>query len=200
MKDQGLQSSRVVLVVTLDDLPVAPETMLERFWTAASANCWGAVSALGQRADLAARLEAVARTAPQRLHYPEDVVAAIRSWREVGGRAVLVALIKAIADSGRGSFLSVLKRMGSEHGPFSVPPEGYTLALGFPFSGKTAALMDRLDAIALDHGGRFYLAKDARMSAATLTRSDPRARAFAAMRAGAGLGQFRSSQSERPVL
>lgn len=91
MKEQGLQSARVVLVVTLDDLLVAPETMLESFWTAASANCWGALRALFRRADLAARLEGVTRTAPQRLHYREDVVAAIRSWREAGGRAVLVA-------------------------------------------------------------------------------------------------------------
>lgn len=112
----------------------------------------------------------------------------------------LTALIGAIAQSGEGSFLSVLKRMGAEDGPFSFPREGYTLALDFPFSETTAALMDRLDAITLDHGGRFYLAKDARMSAATLRRSDPRAAAFAAMRAEAGLTQFRSSQSERLSL
>lgn len=79
------------MVVTLDDLLVAPETMLESFWTAASANCWAALRALGRRAELTARLDTVARTAPQRLHYREDVVAAIRSWREAGGRAVLVA-------------------------------------------------------------------------------------------------------------
>lgn len=112
----------------------------------------------------------------------------------------LTALITAIAQSGEGSFLSVLKRMGAEDGPISFPQEGYTLALDFPFSEKTAALMDRLDAITLDHGGRFYLAKDARMSAATLRRSDPRAAAFAAMRAQSGLTRFRSSQSERLSL
>jgi FAD/FMN-containing dehydrogenase len=112
----------------------------------------------------------------------------------------LTALLEAIAASGQGSFLSVLKRMGAEHGPFSFPREGYTLALDFPFSEAAAALMDRLDAITLDHGGRFYLAKDSRMSAATLRRSDSRAESFAAMRAGAGLGQFRSSQSERLSL
>lgn len=114
--------------------------------------------------------------------------------------AGLTALLGAIAASGQGSFLSVLKRMGAAHGPFSFPMEGYTLALDFPFSEKTAALMERLDAITLDHGGRFYLAKDARMTAATLRRSDPRAEAFAAMRREEGLGNFRSSQSERLCL
>lgn len=91
MKEQGLQSQRVVLIVTLDDCLVAPTTLLERFWTAASANCWTALAALGHPAERAARLEAAARSVPQRLHYREDVVAAIRSWRENGGRAVLVA-------------------------------------------------------------------------------------------------------------
>jgi FAD/FMN-containing dehydrogenase len=112
----------------------------------------------------------------------------------------LTALLQAIAASGEGSFLSVLKRMGAESGPISFPREGYTLALDFPFSESTARLMDRLDAITLDHGGRFYLAKDARMAAATLRRSDPRAEAFAAMRRECSLGLFRSSQSERLCL
>jgi FAD/FMN-containing dehydrogenase len=112
----------------------------------------------------------------------------------------LTALLAAIANSGQGSFLSVLKRMGAAQGPFSFPMDGYTLALDFPFSDKAAALMERLDAITLGHGGRFYLAKDARMTAATLRRSDPRAEAFAAMRREAGLGHFRSSQSERLCL
>jgi 4-hydroxybenzoate polyprenyltransferase len=91
MKEQGLQSSRAVLIVTLDDCLVAPETMLESFWTAASANGWKALSVLGPGAGRAARLESVARTAPQRLHYREDVITAIQSWREAGGRAVLIA-------------------------------------------------------------------------------------------------------------
>lgn len=91
MKEQGLQSQRVVLVVTLDDCLVAPTTLLESFWTAASANCWKALAAMGRGADRTAALEAAARTAPQRLHYREDVIAAVKSWREGGGRAVLVA-------------------------------------------------------------------------------------------------------------
>ncbi len=112
----------------------------------------------------------------------------------------LTALLRAIASSGEGSFLSVLKRLGAEHGPFSFPLDGYTLALDFPFSEKSARLMERLDAITLDHGGRFYLAKDARMSAATLRRSDPRAETLAMFRREGGIANFRSSQSERLCL
>jgi FAD/FMN-containing dehydrogenase len=112
----------------------------------------------------------------------------------------LTALLGAVSTSGTGPFLSVLKRMGPEQGPFSFPLEGYTLALDFPFSEGAAQLIERLDAITLDHGGRFYLAKDARMSAATLRRADPRAETFAAQRLDSGLGNFRSSQSERLFL
>jgi hypothetical protein len=53
----------------------------------------------------------------------------------------------------------------------------------------------------IDHGGRFYLAKDGRMSAETLAATDRRASSFARMRAAAGLTDgFRSAQSERLAL
>lgn len=112
----------------------------------------------------------------------------------------LIELLRAIAASGQGSFLSVLKRMGAERGPISFPLEGYTLALDFPVSERSLALMKRLDEITIDHGGRFYLAKDARMSAQTLRRSDARVPDFVALRDRLGMTAFRSSQSERLCL
>ena len=79
--------------------------------------------------------------------------------------------------------------------------EGYTLALDFPVNPKTLALLERLDQITLDHGGRFYLAKDSRMSAATLRTSDQRVDAFQAHRESQGFtSRFRSAQSERLAL
>lgn len=142
--------------------------------------------------------------------YPLD---AVLEWNRIYGRrgfaqfqcviplasakAGLTALLRAISASGQGSFLAVLKRMGPAEGPISFPMEGYTLALDFPVNPASLALMDRLDAITLDHGGRFYLAKDARMSAATLAASDPRTRDFAALRERRGLAPFHSSQAER---
>lgn len=109
----------------------------------------------------------------------------------------LTALLQAISASGQGSFLAVLKRLGAGRGPISFPREGYTLALDFPINAQSLALMDRLDAIAIDHGGRFYLAKDSRMSAATLRASDPRSRDFVALREERGLTTFRSSLAQR---
>jgi decaprenylphospho-beta-D-ribofuranose 2-oxidase len=120
---------------------------------------------------------------------------------EAAARPGLNALLRASAEGGHPSSLAVLKKMGPEAGPFSFPMQGWTLALDLAMRDGTLALMDRLDAIAIDHGGRFYLAKDARMRAETLTRSDPRVAAFRAMRQNMGLrAAFRSLQSERLEL
>jgi decaprenylphospho-beta-D-ribofuranose 2-oxidase len=113
-------------------------------------------------------------------------------------REGLEALLSTIAEAGSSSFLSVLKKMGPESGGLSFPMPGYTLALDFPVSEKVLALMDQLDAITLDHGGRFYLAKDARMRAETFHAADKRAGDFARMRQDNGTaGAFASLQSER---
>lgn len=113
-------------------------------------------------------------------------------------RAGLTELLKAISASGQGSFLAVLKRLGRQDSRLSFPMEGYTLALDFPAHEKALAVMERLDAITLAHGGRFYLAKDSRMTRATFERSDPRIAAFRAMRMDGELDRtFSSLQSER---
>jgi FAD/FMN-containing dehydrogenase len=146
--------------------------------------------------------------------YPLD---AILGWNRIYGRkgfmqfqcvlpletssAGLKALLEATSRAGAGSFLAVLKRLGPQDSPFSFPMEGYTLALDFPVTPQTTALMAKLDQITLRHGGRFYLAKDARMSAQTLRQSDPRVPDFVAMRDKQGLKQpLQSKQSERLQL
>ena len=143
--------------------------------------------------------------------YPLDAVA---DWNRIYGRrgfvqfqcvlppdtarAGLAALLEATAAAGQGSFLAVLKRLGAEDRPLSFPMEGYTLALDFPVRPATLALLDRLDRIVLEHGGRFYLAKDARMSAETLGATDPRFARFAGLRRERGWHErFASLQSER---
>ena len=118
-----------------------------------------------------------------------------------GARDGLAELLRTISASGQGSFLAVLKRLGErQSGAFSFPMEGYTLALDFPVSPQTLALMERIDRIVVDHGGRFYLAKDSRMSAQTLRDSDGRVAEFVARRQQLGAANFQSSQSERLAL
>ncbi len=146
--------------------------------------------------------------------YPLD---AILGWNRIYGRkgfaqfqcalpleqseAGLTALLSEIAKAGSGSFLAVLKRFGKQESAFSFPMEGYTLALDFPVNSKTLALLERLDQVTIAHGGRFYLAKDSRMTSATLRASDPRAADFQAKRDSEGFtSRFRSAQSERLAL
>ncbi|WP_397542649.1 FAD-binding protein [Roseovarius salis] len=120
---------------------------------------------------------------------------------EPEARDGLAALLNAISGAGQGCFLSVLKKLGASCGRFSFPMPGYTLALDFPVSDKVLDLMQKLDRITLDHGGRFYLAKDARLSADTLHAADPRAAAFAQARKDSrAAGAFASLQSERLKL
>jgi FAD/FMN-containing dehydrogenase len=82
------------------------------------------------------------------------------------GRQAVQAMLQAIAQSGQGSFLAVLKTFGNRMplGMLSFPRPGVTLALDFPNAGATTEqLFQRLDAIVRGAGGRIYLAKDARM-------------------------------------
>jgi len=83
-----------------------------------------------------------------------------------GSRQGLKDILTAIADSGEGSFLAVLKLFGEadNEAVMSFPSRGYTLALDFKISPKVFRLLDKLDDIVLHHGGRLYLAKDVRMS------------------------------------
>jgi FAD/FMN-containing dehydrogenase len=88
----------------------------------------------------------------------------------------LGALLGAIADSGTGSFLAVVKRCGDLPSPgwMSFPQQGTTLALDFPQSeALDSRLLPRLDAIVREAGGRLYPAKDAHMSGADFRRGYP---------------------------
>jgi len=89
-------------------------------------------------------------------------------------------MLQAIARSGEGSVLAVLKTFGERPAPglLSFVQGGVTLALDFRNRSRTAALFERLDAIVSAAGGRLYPAKDARMSRTMFERSYPRVAEF----------------------
>ena len=111
--------------------------------------------------------------------YPLD---AVREWNLIYGRRGLMQyqcvvpeaeseafqeILRAISDSGEGSFLGVIKKFGSIASPgmMSFPRPGLTLALDFAFRGeRTLQLFSQLDFIVQSAHGALYPAKDARMS------------------------------------
>jgi FAD/FMN-containing dehydrogenase len=114
--------------------------------------------------------------------YPLD---AVEGWNRLYGRrgfyqyqsvvptahaaAATTEMLRTIAQAGQGSFLAVLKTFGDVPSPglLSFPLKGTTLALDFANRGlSTLSLLDKLDAIVREAGGRLYPAKDGRLPSA----------------------------------
>lgn len=124
--------------------------------------------------------------------YPLD---AINAWNRIYGKAgfyqfqcvipddeaprTIRMMLETIAKSGRASFLAVLKTLGREgRGMLSFPMPGITMALDFPRKPGVEVLIDSLNRLAADRGGRVYLAKDALLTADLFRTMYPRAEAF----------------------
>jgi FAD/FMN-containing dehydrogenase len=95
--------------------------------------------------------------------------------------AAIREMLRRISRSGDGSFLSVLKSLGSKPplGMLSFARAGITLALDFPNRGqRTLRMLETLDEITREAKGAVYPAKDARMSAASFQQYFPKWREF----------------------
>jgi decaprenylphospho-beta-D-ribofuranose 2-oxidase len=116
-----------------------------------------------------------------------------------GEEAAFTAAVEHIAASGHVSSLNVLKRFGAANrAPLSFPVPGWTLAVDLPVRPGLEGLLSHLDALVVGAGGRVYLAKDARATAATIHRMYPRLDEFAAVRRRVDpAGLFRSDLSRR---
>jgi decaprenylphospho-beta-D-ribofuranose 2-oxidase len=113
--------------------------------------------------------------------------------------AGLTQILQKIGAAGLGSFLAVLKLFGPENDNYlSFPLAGYTLALDFKIEDRLFPLLDELDRVVVDHGGRLYLTKDVRMPQEVFQKGYPRWEQFAELRARYGLpAKFNSLQSRR---
>lgn len=132
-------------------------------------------------AERRARLEALGP-----FFFPLD---GIRDWNRVYGPGGLVqhqfvvpstradvvrAALDVVAGSGVAAPLAVLKRLGGGRGMLAFPIEGWTLAVDFPARARgLSPLLDRLDELVAEAGGRVYLAKDSRMRPQMLSAMYP---------------------------
>lgn len=115
--------------------------------------------------------------------YPLDIV---NDWNRIYGKSGFIQyqmvipknagkegmrkILETISNSGNGSFLAVLKLFGAKN-PLaynSFPEEGYTLALDFKVNKSLKKLVNNLDQIVEEYGGKIYLTKDS-MSKPSLT-------------------------------
>ena len=144
--------------------------------------------------------------------YPLD---AIGHWNKIYGKQGFVqyqfilpkassfdglkVILDKIVASGMGSFLAVLKLYGAENENFlSFPMEGYSLALDFKIQTGLFELLNELDELVVEFGGRIYLAKDARMSNDIFEKGYPRLSQFKDVREKYNLtDKLKSMQSER---
>ena len=78
---------------------------------------------------------------------------------------VIQQVLTILAEHEMGSFLAVLKLFGEahEHRYLHFPMKGYTLALDIPITEKLWSILDELDVIVTNAGGKIYLTKDARL-------------------------------------
>ena len=108
-------------------------------------------------------------------------------------------IMKVITGSGESSFLAVLKLFGGQNdGWLSFPKRGVTLALDFRANKRTFKLLDRLDQMVEELGGRLYLAKDARMKQEFFAKGYPKLPEFKQLlQENDPEYKFRSLQSDR---
>lgn len=144
--------------------------------------------------------------------YPLD---AINNWNRIYGKGGftqyqfilpkeisfegLREILTEISNSGKGSFLAVLKLYGKANENYlSFPIEGYSLALDFKIEKGLFELLEKLDQIVLKYSGRIYLTKDVRVSKETFEKGYPNIEKFRNLRKEYGMDKkFQSLQSKR---
>lgn len=163
---------------TIAGAPPMPNGLLNRASIRAFNELWFRKSPRQRRAEL--------QTIGQFFH-PLDLV---RDWNRVYGPRgflqwqyvvpmdrddVVRATVERLSAARVDSFLAVLKTFGpANRGHLSFPLGGWTLALDMPATADLAMLLDELDELIVEAGGRVYLAKDSRVRPELIPAMYPR--------------------------
>lgn len=143
--------------------------------------------------------------------YPLDT---INNWNRIYGRKGFLQyqfilpldhsyegikqILEILSKTGEGSFLAVLKLYGKQNeNTLSFPMEGYSLALDLKVSNRVFKLLEKIDQIVENLGGRVYLSKDARLSKRSFNKTYKNAEMFRRYRSNNDLTVINSIQSKR---
>ena len=118
--------------------------------------------------------------------------------KEAGADAP-VAFLRRLTERGGASFLCVIKDCGPEGiGLLSFPRPGVSIALDIPMGDSVQSLVDSLNELVIEAGGRIYLAKDALTRPEHFRRMEPRLDEFLRVRREWDPnGRIRTAQSVR---
>jgi decaprenylphospho-beta-D-ribofuranose 2-oxidase len=120
-----------------------------------------------------------------------------------GSEKVLEVVIERLRLARVPCYLAVLKDFGPANAaPLSFPMEGWTLALDMPRAAPGLdRLLDALDELVAEAGGRVYLSKDARLRPGAVKAMYPRLEEWRRIRAEADpAGLWRSDLALRTSL
>jgi FAD/FMN-containing dehydrogenase len=201
-----------------DEAPAAPPVMRERIavpfdlpgWVVAG---WSIKIFNTFYYHLRGAMSGVGCVHPQPFFYPLD---AIRHWNRLYGRRGFAQyqcvlplerdglayrrFFDVLTRKGGASPVAVIKDCGAEgRGTLSFPMPGISVALDLPFRpDKTQELVDALNEVVIEAGGRIYLTKDALTRPEHLRAMDPRLAHFLEIRRKWDPhGVLRSAQSVR---
>ncbi|HWC12286.1 MAG TPA: FAD-binding oxidoreductase [Acidimicrobiales bacterium] len=200
---RGASLGRAVLTrgghASLDDLPVKvrPKALRAEPRVVGTAPPWAPQGLLNQASVRAFntvwfhRAPSLERGRLQPLHRFFHPLDAVQGWNRVygergfvqyqfvvpvGQERALAHAVERLSATRCPSFLAVLKRFGGHNdGPLSFPMAGWTLALDLQVGPpRVGPVLDELDEVVAEAGGRVYLAKDARLRPELLPVMYPR--------------------------